>query len=134
MKGFIGPISDDLPTLIAILLALSIFFTVLHFGLETYNEKINAFNKVKGLMDLGRKINSKGLLESSADNADSLKNEVEQIADSYALKYCIKFNGNTACNPSSITGCKQDWIEYKYLIAYQTPAKIEIKNVTICGG
>ena len=134
MKGFIGPISDDLPSLVAILLALSIFFGSLSFALNSYNEKIVVFNKIKGVMDIGRAVFSKGLL-SSSDNADNLVSSTSQIASSYGLKYCIKLGGVTSCSPGSLTDCKNNWVHYTYLVAKtNSTGGINLIKLEVCGG
>ena len=134
-KGFIGPISDDLPSLIAILLALSMFFSSLDFALNEYNTKVSSFNKIKGVMEIGRAITSRGLLDS-IENSNTLKDEVKEVAKSYGLSYCIIFDGSTSCQVSSgsITSCKPNWIHYTYLISQITNNGIQMKKLEVCGG
>ncbi len=133
-KGFIGPISDDLPSLIAILLALTMFFSALDFSLTEYNEKVSSFNTLKGVMQLGRAITSKGLLDSS-ENSASLATEIKEIAKSYGLSYCVTFGGSTVCKASSsLSSCKPNWVRYSYLVSQVTSNGIKIKELSVCGG
>jgi hypothetical protein len=132
-RGFIGPISDDLPSLIAILLALSMFFSALAFALNEYNAKVSAFNKIKGTMEIGRAITSKGLLDAT-DSSNSLAMDVKEVAESYGLSYCITL-GNTFCiGSSSSRTCKPNWVHYVYLISQQTSSGIQMRRLEICGG
>ena len=68
-KGFIGPIGDDLPSLVAVLLALGIFFSSLSFTFNAYNEKIASMNKLKGSIDIARVVTQEGLI---IENGNSL--------------------------------------------------------------
>ena len=42
-KGFIGPIGDDLPSVIAVMLALGLFFSSVRYALNAYDQKIDNF-------------------------------------------------------------------------------------------
>ena len=133
-KGFIGPISDDLPSFVAILLALSMFFSALTFALNEYNAKISAFNKIKGTMEIGRAITSKGLLGPTTSS--DLAMNVKEVAKSYGLSYCITLEGSsTSCMGSTSAGtCKPNWVHYVYLISQQTSSGIQMKKLEVCGG
>ena len=135
MKGFIGPIADDMPSFIAIILALTMFFSALDFTLTNYNEKIQNFNKIKGTMDVIKEINSQGVLTSTI-HASDLVNEVKKIAETYGISYCIAIGSDIACNPNTITKCESNWVAYTYLIAEEdaTTNRIILKPVEVCGG
>ena len=128
MKGFVGPIGDDLPSILAILLALSVFFSGLTFALTTYNERLDNFNKLKGTIDIGRKVTSSGRITSSAGD---LRNNAEKIAQSYGLDFCIDFASVTACYPNSIGSCKDDWVRLKYLVA---SGGGDLTDLEVCAG
>ena len=133
MRGFIGPIGDDLPSILVLLVSLSLFFSSLSFALNSYNDKFVNFNKLKGLMAVGDFILSKGLLPSST-TALSLKNDVKPIALSYDLDYCISFN-SAPLSCSQGTACKDGWVHFNYLIPYlSSSGGNELKILGVCGG
>ena len=131
MRGFIGPIGDDLPSILAILLALSIFFSGLTFALNTYNQRLESFNQLKGAMDIARKVTADGLISSST-TATTLVTDADPIARSYGIDFCVEFNG-IKCSVG--TSCKDEWIKLNYLVAYKSPmGKIKLTEMRVCAG
>ncbi len=55
-KGFIGPLGDDLPSLIAIMLALTLFFSGLTFSMNVFDQKRERARLMKGALDISRVI------------------------------------------------------------------------------
>ena len=132
MKGFIGPIGDDLPSILSILLALSLFFSGLSFTLDVYNQRLDNFNQLKGTMDIARKVTSDGLILNGID-ANDLRDSAKDIAKSYGLDFCVKFDSKNRCNVPG--GCKSDWVKFTYLVAYQEDnGDIELDNLEVCAG
>lgn len=80
-KGFIGPIGDDLPSLIPIIFALVLFFSAFNYGLSNLNEKSVEF----------------------ADDLDSLKAARILRSNSYIVDY---ENFNELCNTVSVKAVK----------------------------
>jgi hypothetical protein len=63
-KGFIGAIGDDLPSLIPIIVALLIFFSVFSVALNTYNSQNYSFEKKMGMLSVARLVKGDSLLLS----------------------------------------------------------------------
>ncbi len=61
-KGFIGPIGDDLPSLIPIVTGLVIFFSVFVLTLNTYNEKNDYLEKQIDMTSVARDLKGDSLL------------------------------------------------------------------------
>lgn len=55
-KGFLGPIGDDLPSLIPLLFALVMFFYVFSFSWNAFDKKNSAFGDALTILDLSGKI------------------------------------------------------------------------------
>ncbi|MDD3084171.1 MAG: hypothetical protein PHP82_04050 [Candidatus ainarchaeum sp.] len=61
-KGFIGAIGDDLPSLIPIIVALLLFFTVFSITFNSYNEKNALLRKNISLMNISRDLKGDSLI------------------------------------------------------------------------
>lgn len=61
-KGFIGTIGDDLPSLIPIMVALVLFFTIFTLTLNSYNSKNIELNKNMSLLSISREIKGDSLI------------------------------------------------------------------------
>jgi len=75
-KGFIGAIGDDLPSLIPIIIALLLFFTIFSITLNTYNEKNALLRKNISLMNISRELKGNSLIysvEQFSANCDKIK-------------------------------------------------------------
>jgi hypothetical protein len=63
-KGFIGAIGDDLPSLIPIVFALLLFFTVFSATLNNYETKNEEFNQKVKMISISREIKGDSLILS----------------------------------------------------------------------
>jgi hypothetical protein len=61
-KGFIGPIGDDLPSLIPIVTGLVIFFSVFVLTMNTYNEKNDYLEKQIDMTSVARDLTGDSLI------------------------------------------------------------------------
>ncbi|MFA6268938.1 MAG: hypothetical protein WCW13_02400 [archaeon] len=66
-KGFIGPIGDDLPSLIPIVVSLVLFFTIFALTLNTFNSKNLYIEKQMNLTSVAREIKGDSLILSIED-------------------------------------------------------------------
>jgi hypothetical protein len=61
-KGFIGAIGDDVPSLIPIIVALLLFFTIFSITLNSFNTKNFELQKNLGLISISRELKGDSLL------------------------------------------------------------------------
>jgi hypothetical protein len=61
-KGFIGAIGDDLPSLIPIVVALLLFFTIFSITINSYNSKNFELQKNLGLISISRALKGDSLI------------------------------------------------------------------------
>jgi len=61
-KGFIGPIGDDLPSLVPIVTALVLFFTIFTITLTTYNSKNFEITKQVEMTSVARELKGDSLI------------------------------------------------------------------------
>ncbi|MFA6065220.1 MAG: hypothetical protein WCW44_01355 [archaeon] len=61
-KGFIGPIGDDLPSLVPIVTALLLFFTIFTITLNTYNTKNLEITKQVEMTSVARELKGDSLI------------------------------------------------------------------------
>jgi len=85
MKGFVGPIGDDLPSLIAIMLAFTLFFAGLTFAMRTFNQKQRDITLMKGSLDISRAIIQEPVIKNLSSS------EADSIADNNNLEYYTNF-------------------------------------------
>jgi hypothetical protein len=66
-KGFLGPIGDDLPSLIPLLFALMIFFATYSFALNEFTLENQEINNKLEVLRISRIIRTDGLIDSHQD-------------------------------------------------------------------
>ena len=66
-KGFLGPIGDDLPSLIPLVFALVIFFSTFTFAFNVFNEKNSDFQADMDVMNIARVLKGTSLISSLED-------------------------------------------------------------------
>jgi len=62
LKAFIGPIGDDLPSLIPIIFALAIFFASFYFAFNSFNAKIKSFDDDLTVLQIGNTLRGSGFI------------------------------------------------------------------------
>jgi hypothetical protein len=65
-KGFLGPIGDDLPSLIPIVFALTMFFYVFTFAWNTFDEKNRAFDTEISILRLASVLKANSYIPNHA--------------------------------------------------------------------
>ena len=66
-KGFLGPIGDDLPSLIPLIFALVIFFSTFTFAFSVFNEKNSDFQSDLDVLNIARVLKGTSLISSIED-------------------------------------------------------------------
>lgn len=82
-RGFVGPIGDDLPSLIPLTVALLVFFAGFGFAFNHFEEKKTDFNQRLLLLGIGKTLKGDGLL----DNFDKWKKNCESLS---VLRYSFR--------------------------------------------
>lgn len=127
-KGFIGPIGDDLPSIVAILLAMTLFFSAVTYSFQSYNQKINNMDILKGSIDIARTLMSEGIVKSlDSPNAD-------YVARSHALFYNACLDGDRSnCVGNAPNGvCPEDSSKFSYLIAKDDDGQVNLHKLLLC--
>jgi hypothetical protein len=78
-KGFLGAIGDDLPSIIPIVVALLLFFTVFSITLNSYNSKNFVLKKNMNLMSVSRELKGDSLLLG----VDQFEKDCEELRLNY---------------------------------------------------
>jgi len=121
-KGFIGPIGDDLPSIIALMLAMGLFFSSVVYVINVYNQKIADMDMLKGSIEIGRAVMDKGVL--TRDDLDSNPN-ADYVAKSYNLNYDVYLESDT-------NSCSMESLRFSYLVAMNDAGKIELHTMMLC--
>ncbi len=132
MKGFIGPLGDDLPSVVVIVLALTMFFAGLTFALNIYNQKLLSMDVLRGSVDIGRIITQDGLTSS---DLFSYKSRAESTAKSYALNFSLYFADDPAGTQTG--SCGPNWYKFNYLVAVtstQPGLDVKLRTLVLCSG
>lgn len=125
-KGFIGPLGDDLPSLIAIMLALTLFFSGLTFAMQTFNTKQGKVRLMKGAIDISRALIKDPIL---SENPEDLMKGVEanSIAENNNLEFYLDYG------PEKLEeGCGEDAVHFSYLVSRQNSGEVEIDTLRVC--
>ena len=72
-KGFIGAIGDDLPSIIPLVIALLLFFSVFSSTLNVYNSRNATFTQRIETISVARALKGSSLLIGTADFAENCK-------------------------------------------------------------
>jgi len=121
-KGFIGPIGDDLPSIIALMLAMGLFFSSVIYVINVYNQKIADMDMLKGSIEIGRAVMNKGVL--TRDDLDSNPN-ANYVAKSYSLSYDVYLESDT-------NSCSMESLRFSYLVAMNDAGKIGLHTMMLC--
>ncbi len=121
-KGFIGPIGDDLPSIIALMLAMGLFFSSVVYVINVYNQKIADMDLLKGSIEIGRAVMDKGVL--TRDDLDSNPN-ADYVAKSYSLSY-------DAYLESDQNSCSMEALRFSYLVAVNDAGRIGLHTLMLC--
>jgi hypothetical protein len=104
-KGFIGPIGDDLPSILGIVLALGLFFAGMAYSFNVYNQKIDNLRTMKGAIEITRVITKYGVItDPAAQNQDAA-----DVAQSYGLDSRANFD-------SPHSECDEPFYVFTYLV------------------
>ncbi len=102
LKAYLGPVGDDLPSIIAIVLSLVLFFSAVAYSFNVYSQKQEALRMLKAGIDIGRILMSEGI----TGDLNSVKKKADPIAKSYGVSYDVSFNE-----------CSNDYVlKLKYLV------------------
>ena len=124
IKGFLGPIGDDLPSLIPILFGLAIFFSSFTFAYQAFDAENANFKYAINAMDLAKTVKSDSFISGYADFKNSCNNiSVSGISYKVLLfRDFIEIKNNFGGNPLSmdtygiVTGATLEGIEDQVII------------------
>ena len=101
-RGFIGPIGDDLPSIVAIMLALGLFFSGVLFALNAYNQKLASLDLLKGGLEVSRVVLADGLVLKPLSEYEKLGSNADLAAKSYGLAFKLGFDKkSSSCGKNS---------------------------------
>ena len=144
IKGFLGPIGDDLPSLIPILFGLAIFFSSFTFAYQAFDAENANFKYAINAMDLAKTVKSDSFISGYADFKNSCNNiSVSGISYKVLLfRDFIEIKNNSGGNPLSmdtygiVTGATLEGIEGQVIIqadqAEITGVDTDFKTSYIC--
>jgi hypothetical protein len=118
-KGFIGPLGDDLPSIISILLALSLFFSGVIYSLDVYNQKLSDMELLKGSVEIARVIMENGTVSVIKPQ------KADDVAYSYSLFYDAYLNDGAK-------SCPEKAHKFSYLVADSSSGDMKLAKLVIC--
>jgi len=111
IKGFIGPIGDDLPSLVPILIALTVFFAAFANTLQIFGDKSAQFDSDLGVMQVVRTLKS--------DNYMNGINEWEYLCNTITPKQ-FKYYGGITENYANFALGEPDPFDPKWMDSKET--------------
>jgi hypothetical protein len=106
-KGFIGAIGDDLPSLIPVMVALLLFFSIFSFTLSAYNSRSMDLQKKIEMVSIARVLKGNSLILSleqfraSCDSILSKKKAFSFAAGIYPVDSFLSFSESSSSASSS---------------------------------
>lgn len=89
MRGFIGPLGDDLPSILPILLGLMLFFAAYQYAMGIYDERVAKTDVLKGGMEVAKAALAGGLV---GNDPAKLMEKSAKVASSYGISQYITFS------------------------------------------
>jgi len=127
-KAFIGPIGDDLPTLVIVLFALFMFFSGIVFAYGLVGEKREAMELNEASLLIAKVFTSEGVLSDEDLNPNSpLMQKADMIAESHNVEYAIYFDSDGNQNV-----CQINALRYKYILARQSNTGYIFDAIVVC--
>ena len=83
-KGFLGPIGDDLPSLIPLVFALMIFFAVFYLTFNVFNDRTKDFDNDTSAVQISAALRGAGYIDSVQQFTDLCKNINVKSIDYFA--------------------------------------------------
>ncbi len=128
-RGFIGPISDDLPSLIMIFTGLLIFFTSLNYAFFLYNQKTHQFYVHKGALHVSRIILSQGVLP---EDYEELENLGKPVAQKYGLELVVRYGNPGGHLPSDCEDPDHPYYVYSFPAPVLESGQVVVKTLYVC--
>jgi len=129
MRGFIGPIGDDFPTILMIMLSFGLFFSALSFTLDTYNTKLDNLDVIKGGLEVSRVVMRQGVFPTAITGLPSaITRDAGLTAASYGVRYELGYM-SSAPQP---TCSGQLAIAFNFLIVRESGANNVIDTLQVC--
>ena len=128
-KGFIGPISDDLPSLIIIFTGLLVFFTSMNYAFFLYNQKVHQFYVHKGALHISRTILSRGVLP---EDYDVLENIGRPVAEKYGLEFVVRYGDPGGDLPPDCDDPDYPYYIYSFPAPVLESGQVVVKTVYVC--
>jgi hypothetical protein len=125
-RGFISPLVDDLPTLIFVMITLTVFFYILNFCLTIYNEKIEMYNFNRYNVMLTSNLLANGIMSKN-----TLKEQLTKLKEyakglGYNFDACLE--GEGCC--SNVNSNR--FIVSKYVVPWYDKGNIEPEIIKVC--
>lgn len=89
MRGFIGPLGDDLPSILPILLGLTLFFAAYQYSMGVYDERAAKTDVLKGGLEVAKAALAGGLV---SNDPAKLMEKSAKVASSYGISQYITFS------------------------------------------
>lgn len=152
LKGFLGPIGDDLPSLIPLIFALMMFFYVFTFTWNVFDQRGKSFNDALAALRIGNTLKGNnylrglGVFEERCKEAQSIKRikffsglvplstgpglnfpgvDLEDLGDNFFNSSEGLFSCTNVSEPDDKPG-----VESENLIIRSFPVAMEFKNET----
>ena len=98
VKGFIGPIGDDLPSLVPILIALTVFFAAFALTLQVYGERNARFDSDLGVLQVVRTLRSDNYI-GSVEEFKELCNTITPKQFKFIAGITEQYTGRLSLDP-----------------------------------
>lgn len=135
MKGFVGPIGDDLPSLIAIMLALTLFFTGLTFAMRTFNSRQRDVRLMQGGLDISRAIIRDPVINYSSNELTGIP-EARAIARNNELAFNADYGSDEITgepfNSDEASGCGEESLYFSYLVSRRNGDEVDLDTLRVC--
>lgn len=150
-KGFLGPIGDDIPSLIPLLFGLIVFFATFSFALTTFTQKNMAFTADRESLEVANTLKSDSYLGSHKEflqlcnlvrsksirfsagliplGTGSGQIELQDLPEKYF--YSDEENGAFECTNAPEEDFSGDFVGTTTFLTFSFPVAVEYKKVVV---
>ncbi|GEM_PF-3290410 len=136
-RGFIGPVGDDLPTIIIIVMALTLFFAGFDYAMSAYNEKNKSLHALKAGLDISRALMKQNVIPEDSSGQVNPDYEGYKQAVLLSQSYGTSFSAVLKDGSCELIDCRAPEGRSVSVFSFLTAAKssggsINLKTLCVC--
>ena len=137
-KGFLGPVGDDIPTIIIIALAIALFFSGFSQAMLVYSQKKESLTLLQASLDVSRALLKSNVLPKDLGSSYGGYAQAELVAESYGVNFKASYKNVKVADLSKAQPCPDEAQNrqhalFSYLVPrYDDSGGIVLDTLRVC--